>query len=215
MATVSVKRSIVFFKYLLQPIRSNTQIWIVTRHQNGISGLILQTSFRRENRSWWHRKMSRAIFSGYSRRVSMIVYSSRGIILYAAISRKVVGKSARDKPEWYCGWFWIHCSSKKFERMAREAMDICLRVLKESNIRMFNSYIVRNSVLMISHITFRDCRVHIFTDNISRNRCMPSAWEQSNLAKSFLKLWFLKGTVQFKQALRTIHVPISSVGEVK
>ena len=48
------------------------------------------------------------------------------------ISRKVVGKSARDNPEWYCGWFLVHCSSKKFERMAREVMDVCLRVLKES-----------------------------------------------------------------------------------
>ena len=52
---------------------------------------------------------------------------------YTAISRKVVGKSARDNPERYCGWFWVHSSTKKFERMAGEAMDICLRVLKESN----------------------------------------------------------------------------------
>ena len=27
----------------------------------------------------------------------------------------------------------VHCFSKKFERMAGEAMDVCLRVLKESN----------------------------------------------------------------------------------
>ena len=41
-------------------------------------------------------------------------------------------------------------------------MDICLRVLKESNKSRFDSYSVRNSVLLISHITFRDCHVHIF-----------------------------------------------------
>ena len=35
---------------------------------------------------------------------------------YTAISRKVVGKSARDSPERYCGWFWVLCSSKKFEK---------------------------------------------------------------------------------------------------
>ena len=81
---------------------------------------------------------------------------------YTAISRKVVGKRARDNPERYCGWFWVFCSSKKFERMAREAIDECLRVLKESNNRRFDSYSVRNSVLIISHITFRDCSVHIF-----------------------------------------------------
>jgi len=33
---------------LLQPIRSSTWIWVVTRHQHGISVLISQTSFRWE-----------------------------------------------------------------------------------------------------------------------------------------------------------------------
>ena len=56
--------------------------------------------------------------------------------------------------------------------MAREAMDLCLRELKESNKSRFDSYSVRNSVLIISHITFRDCRVHIFSDNLSRNICI-------------------------------------------
>ena len=31
-----------------RPIRSTTQIWVVTRHQYGISALVPQTSFRRE-----------------------------------------------------------------------------------------------------------------------------------------------------------------------
>ena len=52
--------------------------------------------------------------------------------------------------------------SKKFERMAGEAVDICLRVLKESKKSRFDSCSVRNSVLVISHIIFRDCRVQIF-----------------------------------------------------
>ena len=56
--------------------------------------------------------------------------------------------------------------------MALEAIDVCLRVLKESNNRGFDSYCVRNSVLIISHITFRDCRVHILSDNLYRNSCM-------------------------------------------
>ena len=51
-------------------------------------------------------------------------------------------------------------------------MDICLQVLKESNKSRFDSYSVRNSILNISHITFQDCRVHIFSDNLSRNRCI-------------------------------------------
>ena len=56
--------------------------------------------------------------------------------------------------------------------MAQEAMGVCLRVLKESNKRSFDSYSVWNSVLIISHITFRDRRVHIFADNLSRNSCI-------------------------------------------
>ena len=68
----------------------------------------------------------------------------------------------------------VHCFSKKFQRMSREAMDVCLRVLKKSNKSRFDSYSVRNSVLIISHITFRDCRVHSFSDNLSRNSCI---WE--------------------------------------
>ena len=70
-------------------------------------------------------------------------------------------------PKGTVGGFEFTVLSKKFERMAAEAMDICLRVLKESNKSKFDSYSVRNSVLLISHITFRDCRVHIFSDNLS------------------------------------------------
>ena len=51
-------------------------------------------------------------------------------------------------------------------------MDVCLRVLNESNKSRFESYSVRKSVLIISHNTFRDCRVDIFSDNLSsRNSC--------------------------------------------
>ena len=53
--------------------------------------------------------------------------------------------------------------------MAREAMDVCLRVLKESNKSKFESYSVINSVSNISHI-FRDCRVYIFPDTPSRKK---------------------------------------------
>ena len=91
---------------------------------------------------------------------------------YTAISRKVVGKSARDNLESYCGWFWVRCFSKKFQRMRPEAMEICLRELKESNKSRFDSYSVRKSALLISHITFRDCRMHSFSDNLSRNGCI-------------------------------------------
>ena len=53
-----------------------------------------------------------------------------------------------------------------------EAMDLCLRVLKESNKSISEGYCVRNNALIISHVTFWDCRVHIVSDNLSRNSCV-------------------------------------------
>ena len=49
---------------------------------------------------------------------------------------------------------------------------LCLRVLKESHKDRFDSYSVRNSELIVSHITFRNCRVHNFSDNLRRNSCI-------------------------------------------
>ena len=91
---------------------------------------------------------------------------------YTAISRKVVGKSARNNTKRNCGWFWVHWFSKKFEIMAGEATDVCLLVLKESNKSSFDSYSVRNSVMTIFHITFQNCRMHIFSDNLCQNTCI-------------------------------------------
>ena len=95
------------------------------------------------------------------------------LFFLTAISRKVVGKSARDNPESYsAGDFEFTVLQRLIERMAREAMNICLRMLKESNKSRFDSYSARNSELIVAHINFRDCRVHIFSDNLSRNSCM-------------------------------------------
>ena len=57
--------------------------------------------------------------------------------------------------------------------MAREAMDVCLRVLKEGNkSQNCDSCSVRKRLLIVSHITFH---MQIFSDNLSQNSCIP--WE--------------------------------------
>ena len=71
-------------------------------------------------------------------------------------------------------------------------MDICLRVLKESNKSRFDSYSVRNSVLIISHITFWDCRVHIFSDNLSQFSCIRKGILKG---REICYLGLLKGTI--------------------
>ena len=124
-----------------------------------------------------HHTFTRETFIIFWRASSTLRFSRCGarrlsVNLYTAISRKVVGKSALDNPESYCGWFLVHYSSMIFERMTREAMDVCLLVLKESNKSRFDSYSVRNSELIVSHVTSRDCHEHIFSDNLSRNSCI-------------------------------------------
>ena len=103
----------------------------------------------------------------------LLTYFTQHCFYYTDILRRVVRKSACNNPERYCGWFWVHCSSRKFERMAQEEMDVCLRVLKESNKSRFNSYSIRNNVLIIYHIAVWDCRVHIFSNNLSWNSGIP------------------------------------------
>ena len=71
--------------------------------------------------------------------------------------------------------------------MAREAMDVCLRELKESNKSGFDSYSVRKSALIISHITFWDCRVHSLSDNHSRNSCIRSHFPPGGGGESHMK----------------------------
>ena len=45
-----------------RPVRSTSQIWVVTDHQYGISSLVSQTSFQSQGNQYWHHKMS-AVFS--------------------------------------------------------------------------------------------------------------------------------------------------------
>ena len=62
-------------------------------------------------------------------------------------------------------------------------MDVCLRVLKESNKSRFDSYSRQE------HNTFRDCRVRIFPDKLSRNSCIssPSPSRHDYDAKRFME----------------------------
>ena len=52
-----------------------------------------------------------------------------------------------------------------FQRNLKEWYErpwTCLRLLKESDTSSFESFSVRNGVLIISHITFWGCHLHIF-----------------------------------------------------
>ena len=49
--------------------------------------------------------------------------------------------------------------------------------------------VVRNSVLIISHITFRDCRVHFILDKLSRNSCIPRCEASRYISTSLHRPW--------------------------
>ena len=57
-----------------------------------------------------------------------------------AISRKVVGKTARDNPESIVGGFEFSFFQRNLKELARKAMEMCLRVLKERNKSRIDSY---------------------------------------------------------------------------
>ena len=65
-------------------------------------------------------------------------------------------------PKGIVGSFEFTLLQRNLKEWHEMPMEICLRVLKENNKRRFDSYSIRNSVLIISHITFRYCCVHIF-----------------------------------------------------
>ena len=72
---------------LIQPMRSTTQIWVVTRHQYGLSVLVSQTSFGGETSDSVAkcRMFSRAIFIGV-----YLLFTSHIRILERVLSSKTL-----------------------------------------------------------------------------------------------------------------------------
>ena len=67
----------------------------------------------------------------------------------------------------------VHCSSEKFERIGTKGQENVFASANGKQQKLGSTAtVVRNSVSIISHITFRDCRVHIFSDNLSRDSCI-------------------------------------------
>ena len=72
-------------------------------------------------------------------------------------------------PKGIVGGFEFTVLQRNLKEWHKSPWNVCLPVLKESNKSRFDCYSVTgNNVLIISHITFRDCRVYIFSDNPSR-----------------------------------------------
>ena len=75
-------------------------------------------------------------------------------------------------PKGIVGGFELTVFQRNLKEWQEGPWTFGLRMLKERNKSRFDSYSVRNSTLSISHIIFPDCRVHIFSDNLSQNSCV-------------------------------------------
>ena len=128
-----------------------------------IDGILLASSTFQLFRERLSEKVHATIPKGIASVAGGILLPGVLFSLYALPSRGSAAKPTQHSRanaasyagyERYCGRFWVHCSSKKFERMAREAMDVCLLLLKENNKSRFNSFSVRDSVFIILILPF-------------------------------------------------------------
>ena len=72
---------------------------------------------------------------------------------------------------------WIKCMWQP-----RKVLWVILSSLFFNEIKVGSTAtVIRNSVFTIFHITFRDCRVYIFSDNFSRNSCIQSILDVTNV----------------------------------
>ena len=90
----------------------------------------------------------------------------------AAISRNVVGKSARDNPERHCGWFKVHCSLMNFERIGTKSHGNVFASAKGKQQSRFDSYSRQKQC--IDHIPYYLSELSLphFADNLFRNSCI-------------------------------------------
>ena len=91
---------------------------------------------------------------------------------HTAISRKVVGRSAHDNPERYCGWFWVHCSSRNLKEWHERPWTYVRAAKGKQQLKVGSTATVSGTVYWLYPISPFGIVVHIFSDNLSRNSCI-------------------------------------------
>ena len=95
--------------------------------------------------------------------------SLRNDLEVTTFSRRVVGKSARDKPERHCGGFEFTVLLRNLKELAGKAMKMCLQLLTESNKSRIDSYSCQEQY--IDHIPYYLSglsRAHLFRQPFSK-----------------------------------------------
>ena len=118
-------------------------------------------------------RISRPSMNLYKNGTNML--SAKMHSAYTALWRKAVGKKVLATiPKGIVDDFEFTVFKGIWKNMVLEPMDVCLRVLKESNKSRLDSYIVENC-------NFRDCRVHIFSNSLSRDSCLAKMFVSISL----------------------------------
>ena len=125
-------------------------------------------------------------FSAYMRAVQAAIYMPRHakvLEIQASLYRKTKSpfepniciqlfqeslskKCTRKFPKGIVGGFEFNVIQRNLKEWHKRPWK-CLRLLKEATKEGSTDYTARNRVLIISNITFQDCRVHIFSDMLS------------------------------------------------
>ena len=99
----------------------------------------------------------------------------REALKYTAISRKVVEKKCTRQ---FRKVLWMGFSSRFFKEIwdnSKRGHGLMFANAKGKRQKQVRRLQCQESVLIISHNTFRNFRVHSFSDNLSRNNCISSA----------------------------------------
>ena len=93
------------------------------------------------------------------------------LTVYTAISRKVVAKVNATIPKSIVSGFEFTLLQRNLKEWHERPWTYVSECKRKATKVGLKATVSGNSVLIISHSTFRDCRVHIFSDNLSRDSC--------------------------------------------
>ena len=129
---------------------------------------------------WYHSNQPSLFTISYSVTSNMallivIIVKYKGQALYIQLFRKRLSEKVHaNLPKGIVGGFQCSVLQRNLKKWHGRPRTCVCECYKKATKICSAATVVRKSVLIISHITFRDCRVHIFSDNLSRNSCILS-----------------------------------------
>ena len=111
------------------------------------------------------------LFKGSITRYTMHAQWKNELISFTAISRKVVAKVNATIPKIIVGGFEFTLRQRNLKEWHARRWTYACECWRKATKVGLKPTVSGYTVLIISHITFRDCGVHTFSDNLSRDSC--------------------------------------------